>query len=337
MHHGIAAGFLALFGCASQAQSQLVPVSPQIHVKSEMDGKVTQIEVAAHFVTTIRMPEAINSVVVGDPSLFDVEHSEREPQLVFVKVLTTKPAETNLLISTVRGHEASLWLISRGEGEAPEVKVDFLLKYGSRGGFFIEQVSFPTVLVGETASLAAGGTEPSVLSAQKPPAQEQVAKQNNLDRLLDRQREAALPQLFGAQINLEDKPGDRIRAGVGEVIDGGQRVIVLFSVVNPTKHAVLLLPPQVQLGGKVQKGKLVKHSERTSAEQLPVLDYRLSHRRLGPGERADGVVVFERPPYKQSSETLFLQVAEAGAVNRPALAPIGFGVSSMGEDDQGGR
>ena len=36
--------------------------------------------------------------------------------------------------------------------------------------------------------------------------------------------------------------------------------------------------------------------------------------------------MFERPPYKQSkNETLFLQMAESGAVIAPALAPIGFG------------
>jgi hypothetical protein len=44
------------------------------------------------------------------------------------------------------------------------------------------------------------------------------------------------------------------------------------------------------------------------------------------------VALFERPPYKQSNETLFLQVAESGAVDRPALAPIGFGISTASED-----
>ena len=75
------------------------------------------------------------------------------------------------------------------------------------------------------------------------------------------------------------------------------------------------------------------HSQVTlvDAEQLPVTDFRMSRRRLGPGERADGVVVFRRPSFKQSTETLFLQMAESGAVDRPALAPIGFGISSFRE------
>ncbi len=92
------------------------------------------------------------------------------------------------------------------------------------------------------------------------------------------------------------------------------------------------MPPQIQLGGKTRSGKIVRHSRWSTAEQLPITDFRLSRRLLGPGERADGVVVFDRPPFKQSNETLLLQVAESGAVDRPALAPIGFGISTLRED-----
>jgi hypothetical protein len=103
--------------------------------------------------------------------------------------------------------------------------------------------------------------------------------------------------------------------------------------VDPMNHAILLVPPQVELGGKVRRGKIFRHSEWTASEELTVEDYRLSRRRLGPGGRADGVVMFERPPYKQSNETLFLQVAEAGAIDKPALVPIGFGVSKLQTDE----
>ena len=92
----------------------------------------------------------------------------------------------------------------------------------------------------------------------------------------------------------------------------------------------------VTVGGKTRKGKIVKHDRWSTAEQLTILDFRLSRRRLGSGERADGVVMFERPPYKQSNETLFLQMAESGAVDRPALAPIGFGVSSLRQEGDHG-
>ena len=106
---------------------------------------------------------------------------------------------------------------------------------------------------------------------------------------------------------------------------------MLFSLVNVQNHAVELMPPQVQLGGKVKKGMIVRHFVWSNSEQLPVEDFRMSQRRIGPGERADGVLVFQRPSFKQSNETLLLQVADSGAVDRPALAPIGFGISSLRE------
>lgn len=322
--------------------AQVVPVQPQIQTKSQIDGKVTVLEVAAHFVTAIRMPETVNSVVVGDPSLFQVEHSEREPELVFVKALTTKPAETNLLISTTRGRVASLLLVSRGEQNSQtQAKVDFLLRYRSAGGFLIEQQAYPTALLGETTNVPAALKPVAITTAGKgqgqPGSSQERAREGGLGQLLERQERAPLPQLYGEHVEGEGNSGERVRTGVSEVIDGGQQVIVLFSVVNPTKRTILLMPPQIQLGGKTKTGKVVKHSQWSTAEQLAVLDYRLSRRRLGPGERADGVVVFERPPYKQSAETLMLQMAEAGAVDKPALAPIGFGVSSFQEDAQNGN
>ena len=51
----------------------------------------------------------------------------------------------------------------------------------------------------------------------------------------------------------EIEAGKRLRAGVSEVIDEGKAVVVLFSVINPPDHAIELMPPQVQLGGKVRK------------------------------------------------------------------------------------
>jgi hypothetical protein len=53
---------------------------------------------------------------------------------------------------------------------------------------------------------------------------------------------------------------------------------------------------------------------------------------LGHGERADGVVVFSRPGFKQASESLFLQIAESGSVDKPALTPISFGVSAVNKE-----
>ena len=343
-----------LLSAAILPNAQVVTVSPQVRTKATADGKVTIVEIAAHFVTAIRLPEAVNSVVVGDPALFQVEHSEREPELVLVKALTGKSAETNLLISGIHGRQISLLLVSRGVSAVP-AKVDFLLQYKPSGSFLVEPEVVPFPLVGQTTPLAkaqpvtsgtapnstdghpslistALGTSASNLPNSPPETAASQAQPKSLDELLERQQRAPLPALHGEREEGENVKGDRLRAGISEVIDNGQQVVVLFSVVNTSKHAILLMPPQVQLGGKSKTGKIVKHDRWSTAEQLTIMDFRLSRRRVGTGERADGVVVFERPPYKQSNETLFLQMAESGAVDRPALAPIGFGISALRQE-----
>ena len=335
---------LAVLNAASVAQQ--TGIVPQVRTKSTADNKITAIELQAHFVTAIRVPEPVNSVVVGDPALFQVEHSEHEPELVFVKALTNEHAESNLLISTERGRQISFLLVSRGEGPNP-AKVDFLLRYQPSGGFLVEPDAVPFALVAQTASVSKGQvataaahtseTNAALLPAAVNAANSSVEpapiqpKPDSLDSLLERQEQAPLPVLYGERPESDEVKGDRLRAGISEVLDGGQQVIVLFSAINTSKHAILLMPPQVQLGGQSKSGKVIKHERWSTAEQLAVVDFRLSRRRIGPGERADGVVVFERPPYKRSMETLFLQMAESGAVDKPALAPIGFGVSTLRE------
>lgn len=336
---------LLLVTAASLAQQP--NIDPQVRNKPAADHKITAIELTAHFVTTIRVPEPVNSVVVGDPTLFQVEHSEHEPELVFVKALTPEASESNLLISTTKGRQISILLISHGRGPSP-AKVDFLLRYQNAGGFLIEPEPAPFALVAQTTSFAkpqpATGVAPITTSTPPPatlmnaalpaaalPEAPSESKPNSLDSLLERQKQAALPALYGEHMEGDEVKGARLRTGISEVLDGGQQVIVLFSVVNTSKHAILLMPPQIQLGGRDRSGKLIKRERWSTAEQLAVIDSRLSKRRIAPGERADGVVLFERPPYKRSTETLFLQMAESGAVDKPALAPFGFGVSTLRE------
>jgi len=338
------AWFLLFSLGGSAAFGQWPQVVPHVLGKTKLGGKVTKVEVAARFVTTIRLPEAVNSVVLGDPSRFQVEHSDKEPRLVFVKAITTKPAETNLLISTTSGRQVSLLLVGRGEGvSSGQGPVDFVVSYQTLRDFLIPPSGFPFAMVGETVSVntlddasgnVAQATPGEVARRSKP---RRDLQKSPLDSLLDEQESAPLPALYGEHVQYQSSEGDRVRAGVGRVIDGGDEVIVLFSVVNPTKQPILLMPPQVQLAGRTMTGKLVRHRKWLASEQLPVLEYRLSHTRLGPRERADGVALFKRPPYKQSNEMLLLQIAEAGAVDRPALAPIGFGVSSSEEGGDGGR
>ena len=342
-------GFLFFSLATHAAFAQIPRIDPQILKAPELGGKVTKVEVAARFVTTIRLPEAVSSVVVGDPSKFQVEHSEREPKLVFVKTISMQPAETNLLISTVGGRQASVLLVSQGETiRAERTSVDFLVSYTPARDFLVAPSGFPFAMVGQTvplertASQALAKRLPDVNpeSTGNPAASQGGVRDEGvegaLDKFLEEQERASLPVLYGGRVNAEFVEGDRVRAGVSRVIDGGDHIVVLFSVVNPTNQTILLMPPQVQLGGQATSGKFIRRKKWTTAEQLPVLDFRLSRRRVGPGDRADGVALLERPPYKQSNETLLLQIADAAAVDRPALVPIGFGVSTSSENGNDG-
>ena len=303
-------------------------IDPQLRTSVSADHRIVVINVTPHFVTTIRVPEAVNSVVVGDPGLFQAEHSEHEPELVFVKALSTESAESNLLISTTRGRQFSFLLLSHGPRN-PSSKVDFVFRYQPASGFLVEPEALPFATVSQTVPLEKAGSVPSAESNMA--TSSSVAKYDVLDELLERQKRAPLPPLLGEHVENDDSKGDRLRAGISEVIDGGQQVLVRFSVVDTSKNPILLMTPQVQLGGKEKTGKLIQRKRWSTAEQLPVSDFRLSRRRIGPGERADGVVQFERPPYKRSNENLFLQMAESGAVDKPVLVPIGFGVSTLEE------
>jgi hypothetical protein len=232
------------------------------------------------------------------------------------------------------------------------------MRYRPAGRFIIESSS-PSVSVAHTAALPAKGENPapvqgahatrgersaigrrdevlpveSVSLAAMSAAGNGVAttrdSSSDLDLLLERQRRAPLPVLYGEKPGIAQVGKQILKAGVSEAIDQGSEVVVLFSVLNVQEHAVELMPPQVQLAGQMKKGAILRRRVWSNSEQLPVEEFRMSRRRLGPGERADGVVVFRRPSFKQSNETLLLQIADSGAVDRPALAPIGFGISSI--------
>src|SRR5437588_3140468 len=147
---------LMLTAIAPRAQ---ILVSPQVRTKAAPDGKVTVVEIGAHFVSAIRLTEAVNSIAVGDSALFQVEHSEREPELVLVKALTERSSETNLLVSTIHGRQFSFLLVNRSG--ATSAKVDFLLQYKPPASFLVEPEVVPFPLIGQTATFEKSGPEAS--------------------------------------------------------------------------------------------------------------------------------------------------------------------------------
>ena len=121
--------------------------------------------------------------------------------------------------------------------------------------------------------------------------------------------------------------GKQLRVAVGRAAQTREGMTVTFSVINSSSRTIELLPPQIQLAGK-SKGK---HGKTIKAAPVATKDYRMTARRLAPGARADGVVIFERPTFKESRERLVLQVAQADEVDRPVLAPIAFVDPAKGE------
>jgi hypothetical protein len=212
-----------------------------------------------------------------------------------------------LLISTVAGHSVSL--LVRSENQHPKHvaggdsirPVYLVLDLLPDAGFLIEEAS-QTALVAETVSL----DKPSGAAVQKDMSALRTSAR--MDRFLESQRISQLPSLRGNPLGVS----------IGDIYEDGRQTLVLFSVVNRGKQALELLPPQVQLAGKGKKG-------RGSVEQIAVREYQVSSKRLRPNERADGVVAFDRPAFKQSHESYFLQIAESGAVDQPSLVPIDLG------------
>jgi len=287
--------------------------APRRPTRFVLEGQTATIHLSQHFTTTIRLPEPVSSVIIGDSSLFLAEHSPDEPHLVFVRPLTAA-GETNILISTTNGRHFPL-ILKSGVGPGKSVgEFDLLVMCRNSGPSFIEE-SYPSSLIAETLAL---GTQTSIQENGK----RNPSDSDPMPALIDQQRNGPLPKL----------QGDRLKVGIGSVKQSGSQLIVAFSVVNSSAEAVELMSPQIQLAGHTKSGLFGKSSRWTTVDQIPILQFRLDNRRLIPGARTDGAVAFERPALKQSNERLMLQVAEAARVDRPVLVPIGFSVNSSVEE-----
>src|SRR5690242_12297414 len=107
-----------------KAEQTAVPL-PSIMTVTLDPQSVTALHLRVNYVSSVRMPEDISSVVIGDPNNFKTEHSESEPRMVFVKPVSTHSTETNLLITTVSGRSVSLHLINDAK-TGSEQQIDFV-------------------------------------------------------------------------------------------------------------------------------------------------------------------------------------------------------------------
>ena len=292
--HLIAICFLPFYMTLAQTE---LPQARIVNLSVDPE-QVVVLHVRPGYVSSVRVLEEVSSVVLGDPGAFKAEHSEDEPQLVFFKATSTKPAQTNALITTRSGHEISLSLVSQGKSDHSEV-VDYVLNCERPKSFLITSVH-PSFEVGETKNVAPEGL-PAATPQEKPTSQEQ--------------------QLLTARpLDNPHWEGKLLRVAVGQTTEKEEQMAVPFAVLNSSARTIEVLPPQVQLAGTSRD----KHRKAIKAEPVAIEDYWMTARRLAPGARADGVVVFERPSFKESSERLLLAVAQAEEVDRPVLAPIPF-------------
>ncbi len=140
---------------------------------------------------------------------------------------------------------------------------------------------------------------------------------------------SALDEVFAqqAQINAPEWTkweGRQIETSVGSVRQWKNETVVAYSIFNNSDASVEIVPPQIQIAGRRPGKKQSKKSKGILSDQMEIREYKLSGTRLEPGARADGVAVFDRPNFKESTEQLFLQIAQADQVDRPILIRLPF-------------
>jgi hypothetical protein len=290
------------------------PVGARVATLTINPREVTVLHLRPEFELTIRMPEEITSVILGSPGDFKAEHNEGEPDYVYVKPITKAPAQSNLFIATKSGQHVTLELVSDGAGIGEKTQpVDFLIEYRSARSFLIDgdlgAIPSPTV-----AKKERGGSDARIATAPM----------SNLDLELIEQQKVNSPKWTKWQ-------GKQIETSIGDIRQWSNQTAISYSILNNSREPVEIVSPQIQIAERKMKKK--KEGKGIISDQLEIRDYRLSTTRLEPGARADGVVVFDRPNFKQSTEKLFLQIAQADQVDRPVLIRLPFTPPIAGADE----
>ncbi len=307
--------FLAmmLFPLSALAADHAVPA--RVATLTIDSREVTILHLRPDFESSIHMPEDVTSVILGSPGTFKAEHNEGEPQYVYVKPITKEPAQSNLLIATKSGQHVTIELISAGASAANDTPpVDFLIEYRAARSFLIAGD-----MPGPAAPAATGKAQERKTSARP---SGQTPNSGDAPR-------SALDEVFAqqAQINAPEWTkweGRKIETSVGQVRQWKNETVVAYSIFNNSDASVEIVPPQIQITGRKPDKKKSKKSKGISSDQMEIRDYKLSTTCLEPGARADGVVVFDRPNFKESTEQLFLQIAQADQVDRPILIRLPF-------------
>jgi hypothetical protein len=284
-------------------------VKPRVATITINPSEVTTLHLRPEFESTIHMPEEITSVILGSPGDFKAEHNEGEPEYVYVKPITKDAAESNLLIATKSGLHVTLELISDGTGgSGSALPVDFLIEYRTSRSFLIAGSASAEHTRVEPTGTPSYSTHPRIPLAAKP--------LSAIDEEYELQMRVNAPGWMKWE-------GKQIETSLGDIRQWSNETVISFSILNASDQPVEVVPPQIQISGRAVKKKK-KEGKSLTADQLLIREYRLSTTRIEAGARADGVVVFDRPNFKQSTEKLFLQIAQADQVDRPILIRLPF-------------
>ena len=272
--------------------------------------EVTVLHLRPEFESTIHMPEEVTSVILGSPGEFKAEHNEGEPDYVYVKPITKEAAQSNLLIATKSGQHVAMELVSDGAEAADETPpVDFLIEYRAARSFLITDDPSPVAMVNAPAKVIGRGASEGGAAPSSP--------LSNMDEAFRQQEVVNAP----TWTKWEDK---QIETSIGDIRQLGNRTMISYSILNRSNQAIEIVPPQIQITGRKATKKKKREGKGIISDQLEIRDYKLSATRLEPGVRADGVVVFDRPNFKESTEKLYLQIAQADQVDRPILIRLPF-------------
>ena len=281
-------------------------ISARVATVTISQNEVTVLHLRPEFESSIRMPEEITSVILGSPGTFKAEHNEGEPEYVYIKPVTKEPAQSNLLVATKSGAHVTLELISDGAAASASQPVDFLLEYrGSR-----------SFLIGPNAAPVEKSPDKSPSSTPEVRALSATADPSSVELEFTQQQRVNKPTWTKWN-------GKHIETSLGDIRQWSNQTIISYSIYNDSSQPVEIVPPQIQIAGRQVKKKK-KEGKRIISDQLEIREFRLSATRIEPGGRADGVVVFDRPNFKQSNEKLFLQLAQADQVDQPMLIRLPF-------------
>jgi hypothetical protein len=323
-------------------------VHPNLEFVPTSNVVVRDMHLRPLFTSTIHVGELVTSLVVGAPTLFEVEHKDTEPNLIFVKPSTHLAAESNLLIALASGETISIRLISPGDAGSTD-PTDFVVDYRGRKSMFESRavvLGTPGRDLTEPSPENARAVDPSeplrshpeitvARHSTSPTTSAHSTSDLNTDTALNHQFVVGAPHWvtvpeLAKLIKANAKAPNCIAIAIGDIRQEGDSMIVSFSILNISNHWVSIMPPQIELTNPLLSKKDAK-KQGSFAQPIAATDYKLDDPKLTPGARADGSITFPKPDAKIFKESLLLHIATSASIDTPVYYPLPFVAPSSEE------